>query len=65
MGRLRNPSGDLQATLAELIGLCGDISFATQFMRIGGYDYVFEVIEKGLCAEYVFNFIVQNISLIH
>ncbi|VDK88727.1 unnamed protein product [Litomosoides sigmodontis] len=53
LGRLRNPSGDLQATLAELIGLCGDISFATQFMRIGGYDYIFEVIEKGLCTDSV------------
>ncbi|KAL3998941.1 hypothetical protein ACH3XW_17125 [Acanthocheilonema viteae] len=53
LARLRNPSGDLRTTLAELIALCGDISFATQFMRIGGYDYIFEVIEKGLCTDSV------------
>ncbi|KAM3720898.1 Cell death abnormality protein [Dirofilaria immitis] len=56
LARLRNSSvhtEELRAALVELIALCGDISFATQFMRIGGYDYIFEVIEKGLCADSV------------
>uniref|UniRef100_A0A1I7VIW5 ELMO domain-containing protein n=1 Tax=Loa loa TaxID=7209 RepID=A0A1I7VIW5_LOALO len=56
LARLRNSSthtGDLRVTLAELITLCSDISFATQFMRIGGYDYIFEIIEKGWCADSV------------
>lgn len=56
LSRLHNPgihTGDLRVTLNELMALCGDVSFATQFLRIGGYDYIFEVIEKGLCADSV------------
>uniref|UniRef100_A0A915PXA7 ELMO domain-containing protein n=1 Tax=Setaria digitata TaxID=48799 RepID=A0A915PXA7_9BILA len=54
LSRLHNPSmHDLRTTLTELIALCGDISFATEFMRVGGYVYIFEVFEKGLCADSV------------
>ncbi|VDN05150.1 unnamed protein product [Thelazia callipaeda] len=44
---------DLKAAVTELISYSGDISFATEFLRIHGYDYIFEIIEKGIYADNV------------
>ncbi|VDK41771.1 unnamed protein product [Anisakis simplex] len=51
--RLSNRVGEPRATLSELIAICGDYAFASEFHRAGGIKHVLEMIENGSYSECV------------